>query len=123
MAVHLFMGFVVDVGDTGAQVTPIDVLAFPIPGLAISAACLLMLRPRVRVNDRGPEARNFLGARFYPWDVVHALSFPSAARWARWGLPGFEFVRMWARQSSDGASVVEAVRRIRDLADRHMPGD
>lgn len=74
MAVHIFMGLVVDVGDTGAQVTSIDVLAFPVLGLIISAACLLMLRPRVRVDSRGVEVRNFLGARFYPWDVVHGLS-------------------------------------------------
>ena len=32
MAVHIFMGLVVDVGDTGAQVTSIDVLAFPVLG-------------------------------------------------------------------------------------------
>lgn len=123
MAVHLFMGFVVDVGDTGAQVTSIDVLAFPILGLVISAACLLMLRPRVRVDSRGVEVRNFLGARFYPWDVVHGLSFPADARWARLELPEFEFVPMWALQSRDGAAVVEAVRRFRELEDRYMPED
>lgn len=123
MAVHIFMGFVVDVGDTGAQVTPIDVLAFPILGLVISAACLLLLRPRVRVNFRGVEVRNFLGPRFYPWDVVHGLSFPADSRWARLELPEFEFVPMWALQARDGAAVVEAVRRFRELEDRYMPED
>ncbi|WP_295628706.1 PH domain-containing protein [uncultured Corynebacterium sp.] len=123
MAVHVFMGIVVDVGDTGAQVTPVDVLAFPVLGLIISAACLLMLRPRVRVGAAGVEVRNFLGAHFYPWDVVHGLSFPSDARWARLELPEFEFVPMWALQSRDGAAVVEAVRRFRELEDRYMPED
>ena len=30
---------------------------------------------------------------------------------------------MWALQSRDGASVVEAVRRFRELEDRYMPED
>lgn len=123
MAVHIFMGFVVDVGDTGAQVTPIDILAFPALGLLIAGACLLLLRPRVRVNSRGVEVRNFLGARFYPWDVVHGLSFPADSQWARLELPEFEFVPMWALQARDGEAVVEAVRRFRELEDRYMPQD
>lgn len=123
MAVHIFMGAVVNVGDTGAQVTVIDILAFPLLGVVISGACLLMLRPRVRVNPAGVEVRNFLGPRFYPWRDVYGLSFPADKQWARLELPDFEFVPMWAMQARDGAAVVEAVRRFRELEDRYMPED
>lgn len=123
MAVHIFMGAVVNVGDTGAQVTLIDILAFPMLGLVISAACLLMLRPRVRANANGVEVRNFLGPRFYPWRDVYGLSFPADKQWARLELPDFEFVPMWAMQARDGEDVVEAVRGFRELEDRYMPED
>lgn len=122
-ALHVFMGVVVDFGNTGASVTFIDQLAFPLVGLVIAAAILLLTRARVRVSARGVEVRNMLTPRFYPWSKVYGLSFPKRSRWARLELPDFEFVPMLAVQSADGERVVEAVRRFRELEDKYMPED
>lgn len=122
-AIHVFMGVVVDFGNTGASVTFIDKLAFPIIGAIIAGVVLLLTRARVRVNERGVEVRNLLNPRFYPWDEVYGLSFPKKSRWARLELPDFEFVPMLAIQSSDGERVVESIRRFRELEDKYMPED
>ncbi|ALA67372.1 PH domain-containing protein [Corynebacterium lactis] len=122
-AIHLFMGIVVDFGDTGASVTLIDRLAFPVLGAIIAAVFLLLTRARVRVSERGVEVRNLLTAKFYPWSDIYGLSFPKKAKWARLELPDFEFVPMLAVQSADGARVVEAVRKFRELEDKFMPED
>lgn len=123
LAVHVFMGLVVNVGDTGAAVTTVDMFAFPLVGLLLAGICLLGLRARVRVNARGVEVRNFLSARFYVWADVYGLSFPAEARWARLELPDFEFVPMWAIQARDGEAAVAAVHRFRELEDSYMPED
>lgn len=122
-AIHIFMGIVVDFGDTGASVTTIDQLAFPMIGLIIAAVFLLLTRARVRVNAEGVEVRNLLNAKFYPWADIYGLSFPKKSRWARLELPDFEFVPMLAIQSADGARVVEDIRRFRELEDKFMPED
>ncbi|MFC2595417.1 PH domain-containing protein, partial [Corynebacterium durum] len=118
-----FMASVVASGNTGAAVTTIDQWAFVGIGLIISAVCLTIMRPRVRANEDGVEIRNFIGTRFYPWDVIYGLSFPKGERWARLELPEFEFVPMWAFQSADGARVVTAVEQFRTLEDKYMPED
>ncbi|WP_370914117.1 PH domain-containing protein [Corynebacterium sp. CCM 9203] len=123
MAVHIFMAFAVAVGDTGAAVTTVDQWSFVGVGLVIAFFCIGIARPRVRANSDGVEVRNFIGTRFYPWSVIYGLSFPRGARWARLELPEFEFVPMWAFQSADGESVVEAVSHFRDLEDAYMPED
>jgi hypothetical protein len=123
MGVHIFMASVVASGNTGAAVTTIDQWAFVGIGLIISAVCLTIMRPRVRANEDGVEIRNFIGTRFYPWDVIYGLSFPKGERWARLELPEFEFVPMWAFQSADGARVVTAVEQFRTLEDKYMPED
>ena len=112
MGVHIFMASVVASGNTGAAVTTIDQWAFVGIGLII-----------VRANEDGVEIRNFIGTRFYPWDVIYGLSFPKGERWARLELPEFEFVPMWAFQSADGARVVTAVEQFRTLEDKYMPED
>ncbi|WP_080794800.1 PH domain-containing protein [Corynebacterium pacaense] len=124
MAVHIFMGLVVDVDFTGAAVTFIDTLAFPGIGLIISVVAFIgFTRARVRANEDGVEVRNFIGTRFYPWAVIYGLSFPKGARVARLELPDFEYVPMWAFQARDGEDVVRAVREFRDLESRYMPED
>lgn len=122
-AIHVFMGVVVDFGNTGATVTLIDQLAFPLIGLIIAGFILLLTRARVRVNAHGVEVRNLLNAKFYPWADVYGLSFPKKSRWARLELPDFEFVPMLAIQSADGARVIENVQRFRELEDKFMPED
>lgn len=123
VAIHIFMGVVVNVGNTGASITIVDQLAFPVIGLIIAGVCLLFTRARVRVSSYGVEVRNLLNARMYPWKVVYGLSFPRKSKWARLELPDFEFVPMLAMQSADGADVVKAVKHFRDLEDRFMPED
>ena len=123
MAVHIFMASVVAVGDTGAAVTSVDQWAFVGIGIIISVVCIGIMRPRVRANEDGVEVRNFIGTRFYPWAVIYGLSFPKGARWAHLELPDFEFVPMWAFQSADGAEVVAAVEKFRELEEKYMPED
>lgn len=124
MAVHIFMGAVVDVDFTGAAVTFIDTLAFPGIGILISVVAYMgFTRARVRANEDGVEVRNFIGTRFYPWAVIYGMSFPKGSRVARLELPDFEYVPMWAFQSRDGEDVVKAVQTFRELENKHMPED
>lgn len=124
MAVHIFMGLVVDVDFTGAAVTFIDTLAFPGIGIIISVVAFIgFTRARVRANEDGVEVRNFIGTRFYPWAVIYGLSFPKGVRVARLELPDFEYVPMWAFQARDGEDVVHAVKEFRELESRYMPED
>lgn len=116
MAVHIFMGAVVDVDFTGAAVSFIDTLAFPGIGILLSVLAYIgFTRARVRANEDGVEVRNFIGTRFYPWAVIYGMSFPKGARVARLELPDFEFVPMWAFQARDGESVVRAVAEFLSL--------
>lgn len=123
MAVHVFMAVVSGVGDTGATVTTVDQWAFVGIGVIISGLVLMLLRPRVRVNEDGVEVRNIFGAQFYRWSIIHGLSFPRNARWARLELPDFEFVPMMAFQVADKSTVASKVERFRVLEDRYMPDE
>lgn len=124
MAVHIFMGVVVDVDFTGAAVSFIDTLAFPGVGVLLSILAYIgFTRARVRANEDGVEVRNFIGTRFYPWAVIYGMSFPKGARVARLELPDFEFVPMWAFQARDGEAVVRAVTEFRELENTYMPED
>lgn len=124
MAVHIFMGAVVDVDFTGAAVSFVDTLAFPGVGVLLSVLAYIgFTRARVRANEDGVEVRNFIGTRFYPWAVIYGMSFPKGARVARLELPDFEFVPMWAFQARDGESVVRAVAEFRELENKYMPED
>lgn len=42
---------------------------------------------------------------------------------ARLELPEFEFVPVWALQSGDKDSVIDKVRRFRDVEAKYMPQD
>lgn len=123
MIVHIFMAIAVGIGDTGVTVTLADKLGFIGIGLLFSFVCLLLLRPRVRVNSTGVEVRNIANAQFYPWAIVHGLSFPSQARTARLELPDFEFVPMMAMHIRDKDTIAETVEAFRALEDRYMPED
>ena len=123
MAIHIFMALVVRLGYTGAAVTTVDQWSFIGIGIIFSGIWMLGLRPRVRVNKDGVEVRNFLNPQFYPWEIVHGLSFPKNSRTARLELPDFEFVSMWAFQAADGNRVVDAVNSFRLLEDAYLPED
>ena len=123
MAIHIFMAFAVNSGNTGAGINWKDQAAFIGVGLILSACCLLLLRPRVRVNEDGVEVRNFLGPKFYPWSIIYGLNFPKGSRWARLELPEFEYVNILALQSGDGAYAVNKVKEFRTFESRYMPTD
>ena len=124
MVIHTWVGATVDVAWTGAAITFIDKLAFPAVGLIISIlAYFAFNRPRVRANEDGVEVRNIIGTRFYSWYVVYGLYFPEGARMARLELPDFEYVPLWAMQSADGPSTVQAVKEFRELEAKYMPVD
>lgn len=123
MAVHIFMAIVVGIGDTGVRITAVDQWAFIGLGLLFSGCALAIMRPRVRANCDGVEVRNFVGTRFYPWQLIYGLSFPADARWARLELPEFEFVPLFAFQAADGQAVVDAVNAYSVLEAKYMPED
>lgn len=123
MAVHVFMAVVSGVGDTGATVSTVDQWSFIGIGVIISGVVLMLLRPRVRVNEDGVEVRNIFGAQFYRWSIIHGLSFPRNARWARLELPDFEFVPMMAFQVADKSTIAAKVEEFRVLEDRYMPDE
>lgn len=123
MLIHIFMAIVVNIGDTGPSIQITDQLGFVGIGLLFSFVCLLLLRPRVRVNSKGVEVRNIANAQFYPWAIVHGLSFPSQARTARLELPDFEFVPMMAMHIRDRDTIAQTVESFRQLEDRYMPED
>lgn len=122
-AIHIFMGVVVDFGNTGASMTAIDQLAFPTTGLTITGIILLLIRARIRINTGGAEARNPLNKRSYPWIDIYGLSSPKRSRWARSELPDSEFVSMLMIQSANGSRAAEGIRRFYELEDEFMPKD
>lgn len=123
MLVHILMAVVVGIGDTGVAVTTTDRLGFIGIGLLFSLVCLTLLRPRVRVNSAGVEVRNIANAQFYPWEIVHGLSFPTQAQTARLELPDFEFVPMMAMHVRDRNTIAGTVEAFRKLEDRYMPDE
>lgn len=118
-----FMTVAVGTDENGAALSVADDLAFVGLGIIGLLLCLLIRRPRVRANEDGVEVRNFLGTRFYPWEIVYGLAFPKGDRWARLELPEFEFVPMLAFQAGDGEQVVKKVHEFRELEDKYMPDE
>lgn len=123
MIIHIFMAFIVGIGDTGVTLTSADQWSFIGIGLLFSGVCLFLLRPRVRIDERGVEVRNIANAQFYPWQIIHGLSFPAKAKMARLELPDFEFVPMMALNIYDKETIAANVERFRLLEDRYMPED
>lgn len=123
MVVHLFMAMVVVIGDTGVTVTRADQLGFIGVGFVFSFVALSLLRPRVLVSSEGVEVRNIVNGQFYQWDLLHGLSFPEEAKWARLELPDFEFVPMMAMNIYDRHTIAGSVESFRRLEDRYMPVD
>ena len=123
MAVHIFMAIVVAVGDTGVTVSSADRWVFIGIGLVFSFVALSLLRPHVKVNSQGVEVRNIVNGQFYPWEIIHGLSFPQEAKWARLELPDFEFVPMMALNIYDKQLIAQRVEDFRQLEDRYMPFD
>lgn len=123
LAIHIFMAFIVAVGNTGVAVTFADQLGFVGIGLIFCVPALGLLRPRVRVNSTGVEVRNVVNAQFYPWEIIYGLSFPASSKWARLELPDFEFVPMMALNVYDKNLIAQRVEQFRQCEDKYMPDE
>ena len=123
LAIHIFMAFIVAVGNTGVAVTLADQLGFVGIGLIFCVPALGLLRPRVRVNSTGVEVRNVVNAQFYPWEIIYGLSFPASSKWARLELPDFEFVPMMALNVYDKNLIAQRVEQFRQCEDKYMPDE
>jgi hypothetical protein len=93
---------------------PVDQVAFFLIGVVISGCVLVFTRFRVRADARGVWARNALGERFFPWELVVSVDLPSGATWAQLELHDDETVPLLAVQTSDpdAVDVVLALRRL-----------
>lgn len=124
LAVHVFLALIVTVGDTGVSITRVDQVGYFLVGVLLASVFYVCLsRPRVRVNEDGVDVRNFVGSRFFPWQVIYGLNFPEGAKVARLELPDFEYVPLWAMVASDGPVVVKNISDFRALEAKYMPED
>src|SRR5699024_11464309 len=114
---------IVVIGFIGVTLPTADQWSFIVIGLLFSGVCLILLRPRILIDEHGVDVRNIANAQFYPWQIIHGLSFPAKAKMARLELPDFEFVPMMALNIYDKETIAANVERFRLLEDRYMPED
>lgn len=106
---------------TGVYFRVSDQVAMVLLGVLLAGAALLFARPRLRADSDGVEVRNLLGARWLPWDLVLAVSFPDGTPWARLELPDDEYIAVLAIQAADRQHAVRALRELRALHAEHAP--
>lgn len=106
---------------TGAYFRVSDQVAMVVLGVLLAGAALLFARPRLRADADGVEVRNLLFARWLPWELVLAVSFPEGTPWARLELPDDEYVAVLAIQAADRQHAVRALRSLRELHAQHAP--
>lgn len=100
---------------TGVYFHTSDQVAMVGIGVLLACASLWGSWPKVTADAEGVTVRNMLGSTRYPWEVVHGVSFPDGAPWARLELPDDEYVPLMAVQSMDGDRAVAAIRELRRL--------
>lgn len=100
---------------TGAYFQASDQFAMIGIGVVLAGASLLLVRARVRADEKGVEVRNVFGPRWFSWDDVEHVGFPDGAAWARLELPDDEYVTILAIPAVDGARSVAAIRELRRL--------
>ena len=88
--------------DTGVVFRLADQVAMVYRAALLAAGILLLARPRVRAIADGIEVRNTGWARYLPWELVRAVSFPDGACRGRLDLPDHEYLAVLAVQSADG---------------------
>jgi len=99
-----------------------DQLGTAFIGLILAGAALLPVRPRLRADINGIQARAFLGApRTIPWNMVVAVEFPRKLLFARVVLPGEETLALYAVQRLDREHAVEVMRGLRLLFRATLP--
>ncbi len=106
---------------TGVFFRVSDQVAMMLLGVLLAGAALLFARPRLRADADGIEVRNLLGARWLPWELVLAVSFPDGTPWARLELPDDEYIAVMAIQAADRQHAVRALRELRALHAEHGP--
>lgn len=119
VAVHVVVGLLLTISDTGVTFRPSDQVGFGLIGVVFGAAVLTFCRPRIRAGASGVAVRNLLGERIFDWDDVEGIWYPDKGRWARLELPAYENVPVMAIQASDGALAVDAMERFRELHARY----
>lgn len=119
VALHVLVGVLLRVSDTGVTFRLSDQIGFALIGVVIGAAILTFTRPRIRAGERGVEIRNLVGEKTFDWDVVEGIWYPDKGRWARLELPAYENVPVMAIQASDGQLAVDAMERFREIHARH----
>ncbi len=106
---------------TGVYFRVSDQVAMVLLGVLLAGAALLFARPRLRADADGVEVRNLLFARWLPWELVLAVSFPDGTPWARLELPDDEYIAVMAIQAVDRQHAVRALRSLRALHAEHAP--
>jgi peptidoglycan/LPS O-acetylase OafA/YrhL len=106
---------------TGVYFRVSDQVAMVLLGVLLAGAALLFARPRLRADADGVEVRNLLFARWLPWDLVAAVSFPDGMPWARLELPDDEYIAVMAIQAADRQHAVRALRSLRALHAEYAP--
>jgi hypothetical protein len=104
---------------TGVYFRVSDQVAMVVLGVLLAGAALLFARPRLRAYADGVEVRNLLFARWLPWELVLAVTFPEGTPWARLELPDDEYVAVLAIQAADRQHAVRALRGLRELHAEH----
>jgi hypothetical protein len=121
VAIVVAAGFIaagVDLPDSanGIAYTAADQYGIGGVGLLCALGVLMFLRPRLRADNSGVEARSFLGGyRHVDWDLVNSVEFPPKARFARLVLPGDELITLYAVQRGDGERSVLVMQQLRAL--------
>ena len=90
-------------------------------GVLIGIAILMMARPTLKVFAEGMLVRNILGENFYPWPLIHAISFPQGAQWALLRMPDDETHPVMAIQLLDRNRAVESLKSVRALHEKYAP--
>lgn len=90
-------------------------------GLLIGIAILMMARPTLKVFAEGVLVRNILGENFYPWPLVHGISFPQGAQWALLKMPDDETHPVMAIQLLDRGRAVDSLKQVRALHAKFAP--
>ncbi len=89
-------------------------------GIALAAAALLPLRPRLSADATGVTVRGVLGSpKVVPWELIRGVEFRPRWRWARLVLPADETISLYAVQRFDGPRSVHVMRVLRDLHARY----
>lgn len=100
----------------GVTFTGADQIGVAGIGVLIAIGILSFLRPRLRADQSGVDARGFFGGfKHVDWDLVTAVEFPPKVRFARLVVPGDELIPLYAVQRGDGEHSVEVMQGLREL--------